>query len=117
MDNKTDIWNSLVRITRFYPKASVRNHAKMLLGQLNTAGGKELIGGEAELFVLQNMDKANKNREEIVRGVPVGSNKRIAVIVESDHGIGIQFWTEEMIKTGESSNTDGTFSVFLEKVQ
>ena len=52
-------------------------------------------------------------------------NGRIAVAVATRYydkencvaiGCGIQYWTEQMIKQGCSINTDGTKSIFLEKL-
>ena len=49
-----NLWNELVAIINKTKKKKVRNHAQMLLSQLKTAGGKELIRHEIEVFVWEN---------------------------------------------------------------
>jgi hypothetical protein len=49
------MWNQLVKISN-NPNSptDIKTMAKMLLSQLNTAGGKELIGNECLFFIEQN---------------------------------------------------------------
>lgn len=44
------MWNELVKVAKTHKDQSVRNHAGMLLGQLNTAGG-DMIKREIQSFL------------------------------------------------------------------
>jgi hypothetical protein len=44
-------WNILVKIRDNHLEQNVRDYANLLLGQLNTAGGKHLIRDEVENFI------------------------------------------------------------------
>ena len=43
-------------------------------------------------------------------------NGRIAVIVQNDNHLGVQFWTEQMITEGKATNTDKSISLFVERL-
>jgi hypothetical protein len=49
--HKQRLNNSAPESKAYKENAKIVNHANMLLGQLNTAGGKELMGSEVESFV------------------------------------------------------------------
>lgn len=50
--NKKTMWNKLIKVIK-NDKVDMKdkNYATMLLGQLNTAGGKELMKNEVERFI------------------------------------------------------------------
>ena len=53
-----DNWNRLIKLRDAHPKDSeVYNKSDILLGQLNTAGGKHIIGREVELFLQEHEKK------------------------------------------------------------
>ena len=50
-----NIWNELVKIMNKHDKSSdVYNQCKMLIGQLRTAGGIDLMRKEVEVFIVEN---------------------------------------------------------------
>lgn len=59
-----DYWNDILKIVNKTNDEEVKEKGKILLGQLNTAGGKTLIKNELELFI----DKNNKLLSENVYG-------------------------------------------------
>lgn len=49
--------------------------------------------------------------------VPRKAKERIAVIVlNPNKNTGVQFWTEEMIPALKHKNTDGSYSIFIERL-
>lgn len=65
-----DIWNSTIKIRDHHPDQKVRQQAALLLTQMNTAGGKELMRKEVEYFLQKNklpsggsMDKGSRIKE------------------------------------------------------
>jgi hypothetical protein len=51
---KIDIWNDCIAIRDTTTNSQVREKAIMLLNQMYTAGGKEIVRAEAEAFIRKN---------------------------------------------------------------
>lgn len=56
--NKKTMWNKLIKVIK-NDKVDMKDkdYATMLLGQLNTAGGKELLKNEVEHFLIDIDEK------------------------------------------------------------
>ena len=50
-NNKIDIWGEIAKIYRNHPTERVRYHAWLLLSQMNTAGGMDILRNEVEIFI------------------------------------------------------------------